>query len=143
MLGDLSINFKIKYQSERAAQKKKESQNEGELVVETAVDYEDKCIKELQSITFSQRKLSTSKENQMSEDDYSKKESISYLKNSDHILDKKLILLVNDKASSNWQLPNMEWIQSDPSLRAVKNLLHFDFFKPTKAILFSFAHKDG
>jgi hypothetical protein len=106
--------------SERAAKKKhakENNQEEEDLVIETALDFEERCIKELKSVKFGERKLSSNKENP--NNDYKNNENISYLKNADHILDKKLILLVNDKDSSDWRLPALEWNENDNSLRAV------------------------
>lgn len=90
-------------------------QDSGEIVIETALDYEDKCLKQLQSFNFAERKLSTSENNL----DLGRKNS-GVSKTLDRVLDKKLILIVYDTTKSSWHLPKLEWDQSiDDSLRKV------------------------
>ncbi len=94
-----------------------EQQVEGEIVIETALDYEEKCLKELKKLKFSERKLSTDFDGQLKGE--SKEKLKSLFQNVDYILDKKLVLLVNDPITSTWQLPFAEWTAVDPSLRHV------------------------
>ena len=82
---------------------------EQEIVIETALDYEDKCLKQLQSFSFAERV----KVNQNSD----QKKALRTL---DRILDKKLILIVYDNEKSVWHLPKLEWNNTiDQSLRNV------------------------
>jgi hypothetical protein len=82
-------------------------------------------LKELKKLKFSERKLASDFDAQMKGE--SKEKLKSLFQNVDYILDKKLILLVNDPITSTWQLPFAEWTAVDPSLRHViffcKNLL--------------------
>lgn len=104
------------------AKKKKKDEDSENMIIETALDYEEKCLNQLKAIKFSERKLS---------DDYDKKligmnqstdkRNIAELQNVDYILDKKLILLVNEDNTSNWGLPKAEWSITDTSLRQVCN----------------------
>ena len=82
---------------------------EQEIVIETALDYEDKCLKQLQSFSFAE----LVKVNQNSD----QKKALRTL---DRILDKKLILIVYDNEKSVWHLPKLEWNNTiDQSLRNV------------------------
>lgn len=99
---------------ERASRKKKSDEDE-ELIIETAVDYEDKQLKQLKAFKFAERKLSTDFDKQNS-DNANKK---TLFQNVDYILDKKLILLVNEPNTCTWQLPKVEWSVKDASLRQV------------------------
>jgi hypothetical protein len=104
------------------ARKKKESKEKDEdddnIVIETALDYEEKSLKRLQSIKLTERRLSTN-EQQEAERRSAATNKRAVLQNVDHILDRKLILLVNDKSSSDWQLPSIKLTPSDISLRNV------------------------
>lgn len=111
------------------AERRKQSQNENqqpdaELVIETAMDYEDKCMKQLQAFTFADRKTSVGLEQT------AVKKPAGVLKNLDKVLDKKLLLIVYNPQKSQWQLPEMEWSQTDESLRNTAqrsvNLLYDD-----------------
>lgn len=95
------------------AKKKKSSEEESDLVIETALDYEEKCLKELKKLQFSERNLASDFDLKKSKSDANN----SQLQNVDYILDKKLILLVNDPATSTWQLPFVEWTNKDASLK--------------------------
>jgi len=100
---------------ERAEKKRQAAQTgqppaESDMIVETALDFEDKGARELSAIQFAERKLAASCNSNRATDDG--------LKNVDHILDKKVVLLVHDKATDSWQLPNMEWTEEDSSLRS-------------------------
>lgn len=120
---------------ERLKKKQKSKESGGDaagdedLLIETALDYEEKCLKELNAIKLGERKLSVNIGEKSGEDASGK------FRNFDYVLDKKLILLVNEPDTSNWHLPQLEWTQNDTSLRitaekAVKNLeekLHVDF----------------
>lgn len=103
--------------AEKRKQTHENQQSEGEVVIETALDYEDQCMKQLQAFTFADRK--TGKDG-MGEQTAVKKPA-GVLKNLDKVLDKKLVLIVYNQAKSQWQLPEMEWSQSDESLRNVSN----------------------
>jgi len=92
-------------------------QGNREVVVETAVDYEDQCLKQLQSFNFAERKTSAT---ESAETDLKKPTGV--LKNLDRILDKKLVLLVYNQERSQWELPEMQWIQDDKSLRSVSGV---------------------
>lgn len=118
---NLTEKFLIRDRAAKKKQAKEKNQDEEDIVIETALDFEERCLKELKSIKFGERKLSENTENQIK--DYKNNQTISYLKNTDHILDKKLILLVNDKDSSDWRLPSLEWKETDSSLRIVKSFI--------------------
>lgn len=91
-------------------------QDNQEIVIETAVDYEDKCLKQLQSFSFAERKLSTD----VDEKNIELKKRPNVLKTLDRVLDKKLILITYDPERSLWQLPKLEWNNKiDESLRKV------------------------
>lgn len=91
-------------------------QDNQEIVIETAVDYEDKCLKQLQSFSFAERKLSTD----VDEKNIELKKRPNVLKTLDRVLDKKLILITYDPERSLWQLPKLEWNNRiDESLRKV------------------------
>lgn len=95
------------------AEKRKQSGDQAgsrEVVIETAVDYEDQCLKQLQSFTFAERHTS-----QKPGTGLKKPEGV--LKNLDRILDKKLLLIVYDPVKSQWQLPELQWNKEDDSLR--------------------------
>lgn len=97
-------------------QKNKDSGNgtagDEDLLIETALDYEEKCLKELNAIKLGERKLS------LNIGENSENASGKF-RNFDYVLDKKLILLVNEPNTSNWHLPQLEWTQNDTSLRTV------------------------
>ena len=96
------------------AKKKNDKDDQQELIIETAIDYEDKQLKQLKSFEFAKRKTTAEfdKEN-------SGKDKKLMLQNIDYILDKKLILLVSEPNSSVWQLPRIELALNDSSLRQV------------------------
>ena len=101
----------------RKRAKTKKSTDEDELMIETALDYEDKCLKELNSFKFAPRLLSADFPASSPSDAPA---SLQRLKNTDHILDKKLILLIRDEATSSWTLPQLEWDPvNHPCLRTV------------------------
>ncbi len=107
--------------SEIAGKRKQQSgvdQNNREVVIETAVDYEDQCLKQLQSFNFAERKTSASESGETN-----LKKPAGVLKNLDRILDKKLVLLVFNQERSQWELPEMQWVQDDKSLRSVSGLI--------------------
>ena len=52
--------------------------------------------------------------------DLSSETNIKNCSNMDRILDRKLILLVLNKDSNEWELPKYEWAKSHASLRTVK-----------------------
>ena len=82
---------------------------EQEIVIETALDYEDKCLKQLQSFSFAERVNVNQNSDQK-----------KALRTLDRILDKKLILIVYDSEKSVWHLPILEWNSTiDQSLRNV------------------------
>lgn len=97
------------------SKKKKDKDEEQELVIETAIDYEDKQIKQLKSFQFGKRKTSAQFDKECAEKENKK----LLLQNIDYILDKKLILLVSEPNSSVWQLPKVELALNDSSLRQV------------------------
>jgi hypothetical protein len=110
---------------ERAKKKKaagEQEQDENELVIETALDYEEKCLIELKKLQFAERKLSADFDRIQKEgNQQGNKENMKTLfQNVDYILDKKLILLINDPVTSTWQLPYAEWTGADSSLRQVR-----------------------
>jgi hypothetical protein len=90
------------------------------LVIETAVDFEDKCLKQLKAFKFAERRIGS-----QFQDDQVRSQ---YLKNIDHILDKKLILLT--KSNDNWELPKIEWTPGDHSLRNVLTIFEHTY-RPT------------
>lgn len=91
---------------------------EAEVVVETAIDFEDKAKKQLDMFKFADRNSSSDLEK-------SGTNRQSYLKNVEFLLDKKLILLVNEPGkSAHWRLPKLEWTLNDKSLRNVIFLLN-------------------
>jgi len=105
-----------------AIKKRKEAkENETqELIVETAVDYEDKCLKQLNTFKFADRKTNDvyNLENQTNNNNNNNENSpTGVLKNMDRILDKKLILLIYDQEKSIWQLPKLRWEPDEISLR--------------------------
>jgi hypothetical protein len=86
-------------------------QDNQEIVIETAVDFEDKCMKQLQSFSFGERKTQSNS---------SAAKTPNVLKTLDRILDKKLILIIFDSDKSVWKLPTLEWdSKMDESLRIV------------------------
>jgi hypothetical protein len=88
---------------EREREKKKKIEDE-DIVVETAIDFEEKCDKELKSFNFEARLTPESeKEN---------------FKNINRILDRKIILLVKNEETGNWEFPAVEWNNGE-SLRQV------------------------
>jgi hypothetical protein len=89
------------------------------LLIETALDYEEKCLKQLNSIKFADRKLSIGYENKLKGSNEANAVKNTELQNFDYVLDKKLILLVNEPNTSNWRLPKIEWSSNDVSLRQV------------------------
>jgi hypothetical protein len=99
----------------------KDQDDEAEIVIETAVDYEEKCLKDLKKMQFSERKLSCGFDANVKEQSKDKLKSL--FQNIDYILDKKLILLVNDPVTSTWQLPYAEWTAADLSLRNVRLII--------------------
>ena len=100
-----------------------------DVVIETAVDFEEKSKKELAAFKFGQRNLSkdspieTEGSDHIKKDDFKKKRAI--LQNVDRILDKKLIFLIHDPIKSTWELPKLQWSPKDQSLREV---IPFDSF---------------
>jgi len=88
------------------------NQENREVVIETAVDYEDQCLKQLRSFKFADRQT-----NNTAETLTGLKKPTGVLNNIDRILDKKLILLVYDAEKSKWALPEIKYTQTDPSLR--------------------------
>jgi hypothetical protein len=74
----------------------------------------------MQSIKLAERRVSTNEQHEAER----KANKKTVLQNVDHILDRKLILLVNDKSSSEWQLPSIKLMPSDMSLRNVISLFH-------------------
>ena len=120
-------HFLFHFISSEAIKKRKEAkENETtqELVVETAVDYEDKCLKQLNTFKFADRKTNAAYnlENQTNNNNI-ESNSTGVLKNMDRILDKKLILLVYDQDKSIWQLPKLRWEPNEISLRYVGRLV--------------------
>ncbi|CAF0805276.1 unnamed protein product [Brachionus calyciflorus] len=95
------------------AKKKKGNDDEQELVIETAVDYEDKQLKQLKSFNFTKRNTSAEFDKENAQNPNKK----LLLQNIDYILDKKLILLVSEPNSSVWQLPKVDVSLNDVSLR--------------------------
>ncbi|RNA09918.1 transcription initiation factor IIA subunit 2 [Brachionus plicatilis] len=124
------------------AKKKRDKDDEQDLVIETAVDYEDKQLKQLESFQFAKRKTSRGFDKEIAETDNKK----LLLQNIDNILDKKLILLVSEPNSSVWQLPIVELNLEDASLRqtaerAVRGLnekLEVDFMGNAPVGLYKF-----
>ena len=104
---------------------KKEKGEEEEVILETAADYHEKNLKKLKEFKFVERKLSA---NQPEFDPNSNIKT--NFQNIDHILDKKLILLVNDTntPNSNWELPKIEWTEEDVSLRRVGYFICLFYF---------------
>ncbi len=99
-------------------------QENQEIIIETAVDFEDKCIKQLQSFSFAERKTVANS---------SAIKTPNVLKTLDRILDKKLILIIFDTKKSVWKLPSLDWDpKSDESLRCVR----FAFLELIKPLLF-------
>lgn len=96
---------------------KLKEENSDELLVETAQDYEEKCLKELNALKLAERKSSAQFEKSLKTNPVS--ENVTKFRNFDYVLDKKLILLVNEPNTSNWHLPQIEWTQNDISLRSV------------------------
>jgi hypothetical protein len=96
------------------------------LLIETALDYEEKYLKKLNSIKLTERRLGADFDKQKaassSENSKISDETKAQLQNVDYILDKKLILLINEPNTSSWQLPKIEWSLSDVSLRQVSFL---------------------
>jgi large subunit ribosomal protein L46 len=115
---------------ERAKKKKDQNDKDEALVVETAVDFEDKQLKSLKACQFAERKTSNEFDKQAGTQN--KK---LLLQNIDYILDKKLILLVSEPNSSVWRLPRVDFLLNETSLRqtaerAIKDLsdkLEVDF----------------
>lgn len=94
------------FDSERANKKTKGESED--LVVETAIDYEEKREKDLKNFKFMPRTVTESEKNN--------------LKNINRILDKKLILLARKKDTKDdeWEFPVTEWNNGE-SLREVTN----------------------
>ena len=94
--------------------------------METAADYHEKNLKRLKEFKFGERKLGA---NQPEFEPNSTNNKTNF-QNIDHILDKKLILLVNDvnTPNSNWELPKIEWTEEDVSLRSVGYFVYFYLF---------------
>lgn len=82
-------------------------------MIETALDYEEKCLRALKKMQFAERKLHNGLEKQ--------RDDSKSFNNVDYILDKKLVLLINDPITSTWQLPYIEWAANDLTLRTVSN----------------------
>ena len=82
------------------------------------MDYEEKCLKELNAVKFADRKLSMKNTSSQPTPKISI-ESSKKLQNFDLVLDKKLIMLVNEPNTSDWRLPKIEWTKPDNSLRQV------------------------
>lgn len=86
---------------------------DSQVLIETAVDFQEKNLAKLKSFQAGERKLSSAQ----GEIDLNNKANF---KNIDHIMDKKLILLVNDPNSgASWELPKIEWKENVDSLRDV------------------------
>jgi len=86
---------------------------DGEILIETAVDFQEKNLDKLKKFQAGERKMSSSQ----GEIDLNNKVNFQSI---DHIMDKKLILLVNDPNSgSSWELPKIEWKENAESLRDV------------------------
>ena len=87
---------------------------DSDIVVETAVDFQEKNLAKLKNFQPGERKLSSAQ----AEIDLNNKANFQSI---DHIMDKKLILLVNDPNSGNasWELPKIEWKENFESLRDV------------------------
>ena len=94
-------------------------------MIETAADFVEKNTAKLRNFTTSERKLSANQP----EIDPTSGNRINF-QNIDHILDKKLILLVNDPnvAGSSWELPKIEWKEDAASLREVCQSILYSFF---------------
>lgn len=115
---------------ERQHKRDKTKVQEDDLLIETALDFEEKCLKELNAIKLGERRLGSDFDKLPKIDDTKTK-----FRNFDYVLDKKLILLVYEPDTSKWQLPKLEWSQNDVSLRmtaekAIRNLddkLQVDF----------------
>lgn len=127
-----------------------EQQENREVVIETAQDYEDKCLKQLQSFTFADRKSSSKKTQETAHQQPS-----GVIKNIDRILDKKLLLILYNEKEKEWQFPKVEWAPNmDNSLRqtaerSVHNLneksvgLTVDFLGNAPAGVFKAKVKEG
>ncbi len=83
---------------------KKKEKTEEDIVLETALDFEDKYKNQLKEFKFASRTAS-------------EKEQNNY-KSVDRIMDKKLILLIKNKTNGEWEFPSVEW-QEGESLREV------------------------
>ncbi len=126
----LSLSISFHFLSEAIKKRKEAKENETqELIVETAVDYEDKCLKQLNTFKFADRKTNAvyNLENQTHNNNNNNNENspTGVLKNMDRILDKKLILLVYDQEKSIWRLPKLRWEPDEISLRYVGRLVWF------------------
>jgi hypothetical protein len=77
------------------------------VIIESALDYEDKRKKEYQTFQLASRLPS-------------KTESMD-MKSLNRWLDKKMILLTKNVDSHNWEFPNVEWHEGE-SLRHVSYL---------------------
>ena len=110
---------------EEAAKRSKEGtqQDKTDLALETALDFEDKAQKELELFKFGKRMTSTATELDDASDPKSSekggKKKAAPLQNIERVLDKKMILLVHDSKTSNWELPKIEWTVTDHTLRYV------------------------
>lgn len=112
---------------EEAAKRAKEGnqQTQTDLAIETAIDFEDKAQKELEMFKFGQRITASAASQELEEmsmdykaSDKGGKKKAAPLQNIERVLDKKLILLVHDAKTSNWELPKIEWTPTtDPTLR--------------------------
>lgn len=110
--------FKLLSLRERQHKRDKTKVQEDDLLIETALDFEEKCLKELNAIKLGERRLGADFDKLPKIDDTKTK-----FRNFDYVLDKKLILLVYEPDTSKWQLPKLEWSQNDLSLRMVCFLL--------------------
>ncbi len=89
---------------------------EREVVIETALDFEDNRLKELRAFTFAERLVGVAEQTAV-------KKPTGVLKNLDKVLDKKLVLIIYNQEKSQWQLPETQWNPNDQSLRTVSKRL--------------------
>lgn len=94
--------------------KQKGKDDSEEVVIETALDFEEKCDAEFKKFNFGQREPTEADKNNF--------------KTLKRVLNRKLILIVKNPETKEWELPTHQWTQGEP-LRKVGDHVKFNFKK--------------